>query len=35
MTEKNPYTISFGKIPTKYIDRNVIIDSIYREKTPR
>ncbi len=28
MTQKNPYTISFGKIPTKYLSRNFIIDSI-------
>lgn len=28
MTERNPYYISFGKIPTQYISRTVIIDSI-------
>ncbi len=28
MTGKNPYTISFGKIPTQYISRNSIIDTI-------
>ena len=28
MTGKNPYTIGFGKIPTEYIGRNTIIDSI-------
>lgn len=26
--QKNPYTISFGKIPAKYLSRNSIIDSI-------
>ena len=31
MTVKNPYTISFGKIPTKYLSRNFIIDSIAEE----
>ena len=28
MNQKNPYTISFGKVPTKYLSRNYIIDSI-------
>ena len=28
MATKNPYTISFGKIPSKYLSRNYIIDSI-------
>ena len=28
MARKNPYTISFGKIPTQFINRNSIIDSI-------
>ena len=28
MTERNPYYISFGRIPTQYISRSVIIDSI-------
>lgn len=28
MTQRNPYTISFGKVPTKYLSRNFIIDSI-------
>lgn len=28
MVERNPYYISFGRIPTKYISRNVVIDSI-------
>ncbi|MBO4457176.1 MAG: hypothetical protein J5802_05625 [Butyrivibrio sp.] len=28
MAKKNPYTISFGKIPTQFINRNSIIDSI-------
>ncbi len=28
MQKKNPYTISFGKIPTKYLSRNYIIDTI-------
>lgn len=28
MASKNPYTISFGKIPGRFISRNVIIDSI-------
>ncbi len=28
MSNKNPYTISFGKIPTQYISRSSIIDSI-------
>ena len=31
MAVKNPYTISFGKIPTKYLSRNFIIDSIAEE----
>ncbi len=28
MTKKNPYTISFGKIPSRYLSRTSIIDSI-------
>lgn len=28
MTARNPYTIGFGKIPTEYISRNTILDSI-------
>ncbi|MCR5652140.1 MAG: ATP-binding protein [Lachnospiraceae bacterium] len=28
MEKKNPYTISFGKIPARYLGRNSIIDSI-------
>jgi hypothetical protein len=28
MTERNPYAISFGRIPTQYISRDVIIDEI-------
>lgn len=28
MTKRNPYTISFGKIPTQYINRAHIIDSV-------
>ena len=28
MAERNPYYISFGRIPTQYISRSVIIDSI-------
>ena len=28
MASKNPYTISFGKIPTQFISRSSIIDSI-------
>ncbi|WP_035784491.1 hypothetical protein [Butyrivibrio sp. MC2021] len=28
MNQKNPYTISFGKVPTKYLSRNSVIDSI-------
>ncbi len=28
MAERNPYVISFGRIPTQYISRNVIIDSV-------
>ena len=28
MSNKNPYTISFGKIPSKFLSRNSIIDSI-------
>jgi len=28
MTDRNPYTISFGKIPTQLISRSSIIDSI-------
>lgn len=28
MNEKNPYYISFGRIPTQYISRSVVIDSI-------
>lgn len=28
MAEKNPYYISFGRIPTQYISRSVVIDSI-------
>lgn len=28
MQKKNPYAISFGRIPTKYINRNAIIDSV-------
>ncbi|WP_026495619.1 ATP-binding protein [Butyrivibrio sp. WCD3002] len=28
MSTKNPYTISFGKIPSKYLSRNYVIDSI-------
>ncbi|MCR4947278.1 MAG: hypothetical protein K5929_10090 [Lachnospiraceae bacterium] len=28
MIKRNPYTISFGKIPTQYINRAHIIDSV-------
>lgn len=28
MNSKNPYTISFGKIPTKFLSRQYVIDSI-------
>lgn len=28
MADKNPYYISFGRIPTQYISRSVVIDSI-------
>ena len=28
MDKRNPYTISFGKIPTQYISRTHIIESI-------
>ncbi len=28
MTQRNPYTIGFGRIPSQYISRNTIIDSI-------
>lgn len=28
MTNKNPYAISFGRIPTQYINRSLIVDSI-------
>lgn len=28
MTERNPYVISFGRIPTHYINRSLIIDTI-------
>ncbi|WP_022763741.1 ATP-binding protein [Butyrivibrio sp. XPD2006] len=28
MTERNPYAISFGRIPTQYISRDIIIDEI-------
>ena len=28
MTGKNPYTISFGKVPTKFIGRDTVIESI-------
>lgn len=28
MNNRNPYTISFGKVPTKYLSRASIIDSI-------
>lgn len=28
MAEKNPYYISFGRIPTQYISRSLVIDSI-------
>lgn len=28
MTERNPYVISFGKIPTQYISRGILIDTI-------
>ena len=31
MSKKNPYTLSFGKMPTQYISRNMIIDSIIDE----
>ena len=31
MTTKNPYTISFGKIPNKYLHRTAVIDSIIEE----
>ncbi|WP_035789379.1 ATP-binding protein [Butyrivibrio sp. XBB1001] len=31
MAGRNPYTISFGKIPSKYLSRNSIIDSITEE----
>ena len=31
MTGKNPYTISFGKVPTKYLSRRSIVDSIIEE----
>ena len=28
MAERNPYVISFGRIPTQYISRTIVIDSI-------
>ena len=28
MAERNPYVISFGRIPTQYISRSLIIDNI-------
>lgn len=28
MTNRNPYAISFGRIPTQYINRSLIVDSI-------
>ena len=28
MTERNPYAISFGRVPTQYISRNLLIDDI-------
>ena len=28
MAERNPYAISFGRIPTQYISRTIVIDSI-------
>lgn len=28
MAERNPYAISFGKIPTRYINRSIIMDNI-------
>ena len=28
MSERNPYVISFGRIPTQYISRTIVIDSI-------
>ena len=28
MTKKNPYTISFGKVPSKYLGRTGVVDSI-------
>lgn len=28
MQKRNPYAISFGRIPTQYINRNAIIDSV-------
>ena len=31
MTGKNPYTISFGKVPTKYLSRRSIVNSIIEE----
>lgn len=36
MRKRNPYAISFGKLPTQYISRNLVIDSILDslEETP-
>ncbi len=31
MTTRNPYTIGFGKIPSKYFSRDILIDSIIEE----
>ena len=28
MSKRNPYTISFGRIPNQYISRTVLIDNI-------
>ena len=28
---KNPFTINFGKVPTQYIDRQILIDEIVEE----
>ena len=28
MSERNPYAISFGRVPNQYISRNLLIDDI-------
>ncbi len=28
MADRNPYVISFGRIPTQYISRTILIDTI-------